>query len=396
MKRPSRPKNLWLVEQTRLGRRAALPVVAAGLAGTATAVGQALVVGAALAAILRGHAPAAWLLAVFAALAVLRAGLAWRSETAAFEAGAAARRRLRTESLGRLLTLGPSLLRQRHSAELAAIVIDRIEALDGFFARWLPAATLAVAAPLLVLLVAAWLDPVAGLVLLLAGLAVPVAMALSGIGAAQAARRQLRALERLQVRFLDRVRGIATIVLAGRAEDEARALGAAADELRARTMRVLRMAFLSSAALDLAAAAAIVALALRYAAMFRAGRPEAVRHGSDGAAAGRRVLRPAARLRRRLSGPQPGRHRRRGAGRVAGARRAAAGPAGPHGGRARRGRGIRGGHPALGSRQGGRRWTASASAWPPARRWCWPARPGRASPASSRSCWASCGRTAAG
>ena len=277
MKRPSRrPKNSWLAEQTRLGRRAAMPVVALGLAGTLAAIGQALAVGAALASVLRGRAPAGWVLAAFALLAVLRAGLALASDRAAFEAGAAARRRLRSESLGRLLTIGPSLLRMRHSAELASIVIDRIEALDGFFARYLPAATMAMAAPLLVLIAVAWLDPVAGLVLLVAGLAVPVAMALSGIGAAQAARRQLQALERLQVRFLDRVRGIATIVLAGRADDEAAALGRAADELRARTMRVLRMAFLSSAALDLAAAAAIVVLALRYAAMFRAGRPEAV------------------------------------------------------------------------------------------------------------------------
>ena len=69
-------------------------------------------------------------------------------------------------------------------------------------------------------------------------------------------------MERLQARFLDRVRGIATIVLAGRTEDEARALARAADELRVRTMRVLRVAFLSSAALDCAMAAALVVIAL--------------------------------------------------------------------------------------------------------------------------------------
>ncbi len=96
-------------------------------------------------------------------------------------------------------------------------------------------------------------------------------MALAGIGAAQAARRQFAAMARLQARFLDRIKGIATIVLAGRAESEAVALGRAADELRQRTMRVLRVAFLSSAALDLAAAAALVLLALRYGAALRAG-----------------------------------------------------------------------------------------------------------------------------
>ena len=89
-------------------------------------------------------------------------------------------------------------------------------------------------------------------------------MAVAGLGASAASRSQFLALARLQARFLDRVRGIATIVLAGRADAEAAALGAAADELRRRTMRVLRVAFLSSAALDLAAAAAFIVLALRY------------------------------------------------------------------------------------------------------------------------------------
>ena len=143
-------------------------------------------------------------------------------------------------------------------------MVDRIEALDGLFSRWLPAATLAVAGPALVALAALFTDPIAALVLVLCGLVVPIAMAIAGLGAAAASRSQFLALARLQARFLDRMRGIATIVLAGRADAEAIALGAAADELRRRTMRVLRVAFLSSAALDLAAAAAFIVLALRY------------------------------------------------------------------------------------------------------------------------------------
>jgi ATP-binding cassette subfamily C protein CydD len=72
------------------------------------------------------------------------------------------------------------------------------------------------------------------------------------------------ALARLQARFVDRIRGIATIVLAGRAEDEAKTLALAAEELRVRTMRVLRVVFLSSAILDCAMALALITLALRY------------------------------------------------------------------------------------------------------------------------------------
>ena len=254
----------WLKHETRLGGRAARPVTLLGLAAVAAAVGQAFCIAAVLATALAGHGADIPALIGFAVLALLRACLAWAAERAAFAAGAASRRRLRSDILSRLLHAGPALLRQRHSGELTATVVDRVEALDGLYARWIPASALALAGPALVVLVALWADPVAALVLALCGLLVPVGMAAAGIGAAGASRRQFVAMTRLQARFLDRVRGIATIVLYGRAADEARALAAAADELRARTMRVLRVAFLSSATLDLAAALALVVLAIRY------------------------------------------------------------------------------------------------------------------------------------
>ncbi len=258
-----RTARLWLREQTKRGQRAARPAIALGLAGAAAAVVQAWCAAGALDAAIAGAAAPLGLLAGFAVLALLRTVLGLLAEQAAFRAGAAARRRLRTDALHRLLAAGPALLRGRHSGELASIVVDRIEALDGLFARYIPAAMLAVIAPALIVAVLLWFDGVAALILMGTGLLVPVAMALSGLGAAAASRSQFAALARLQARFLDRVRGIATIVMLGRAADEAVALGRAAEELRHRTMRVLRMAFLSSAALDLAAALALVVLALR-------------------------------------------------------------------------------------------------------------------------------------
>ncbi len=278
----------WLRRQTGLARREIGVQVALNLAGVALAVVQAFAVARVLAIALTGPvaAPAATLLAArlpwlwgplglplgaFALAALLRAVLGYRFELASVQAGAAARRRLRSDALARLLAAGPAALRGRHSGELASIVVDRVEALDGMFARWLPASRLALAAPALVALAALWADPLAALLMLGAGLLVPVGMAFSGIGAAAASRRQFVALGRLQARFLDRMRGIATIVLAGRAEDEEAALGRAAAELRQRTMRVLRVAFLSSAALDCAAALALVVLAIRYAGALHAG-----------------------------------------------------------------------------------------------------------------------------
>ena len=259
----------WLRQRVRAARREAAPAVALGLLGILAGIGQAVCAGLALQAALvgAGLGAAAVPLAGFVGLALVRAGLGVLFERAGFDAGAAARRRLRSEALGRILAAGPALLRRQHSADLASVVVDRVEALDGLFARWVPAALLAVGGPVMVALVVLWVDPVAAGVLVAAGLLVPCAMALSGLGAAAAARRQFTAMTRLQARFVDRVRGIDTIVLAGHAEAEAAALGRAADELRRRTMRVLALAFLSSAALDGALALEIVVLALRYVAM---------------------------------------------------------------------------------------------------------------------------------
>lgn len=261
MTRASPDAAAWTRQQALLSRRATGVAVLIGLAGSAAAVGQAWCI----AVLVSGAGALPWL-AALALLALLRAKLQLMADQVSFRAGAVARRRLRTALLSRLLDLGPSALRSTHSGELASLVVDRVEALDGLFSRWLPAARLAVLGPALVALCLALVDPFAAAVLVVAGLLVPLGMALAGIGAAAASQRQFQAMSRLQARFLDRVRGISTIVMAGQAEAQARALAASADELRRRTMRVLRVAFLSSAALDAAFAAAIVALALHYAA----------------------------------------------------------------------------------------------------------------------------------
>ncbi|HYZ63757.1 MAG TPA: thiol reductant ABC exporter subunit CydD [Acetobacteraceae bacterium] len=262
-RRPSEGQ-VWLAAQARPARRSHVRIVLLGLLGTVAAIAQAWCIARLLAPALGGPAERWWVWAAsFAILALVRAGLAYVLDRLGFEAGAAARRRLRTGFFVGLFARLP-LAERRPAGVLSALAVDRIEALDGYFGRWLPAAALAVAAPVLVAAAVLLVDPVASAVLAVAGLLVPMGMALAGVGAAAAARSQFVAMGRLQARFLDRVRGIATIVLAGQAEAEAQRLQQAADELTRRTLRVLRVAFLSSAALDTAAVAALIVLAVRF------------------------------------------------------------------------------------------------------------------------------------
>ncbi|MDE2332952.1 MAG: thiol reductant ABC exporter subunit CydD [Rhodospirillales bacterium] len=258
MPRKLTPARAWLRARTQAARAATRRVVAVQALSTLLAIGQA-----ACAALLLAGVGLLWPALGFGVAALLRAGLAMLAERLAFDAGATARRRLRDSVLSVLLDAGPldlglAKLRGRHSAELAGITVDAVEALDGYHARWLPAMQMAVLGPALVGLAVIVVNPAAGIIIGLCGLLVPVAMALAGIGAAAASRRQFRAMQRLQTRFVDRIRGIATIVLANRAEAEAAALASAADELRQRTLRVLRVAFLSSVSLDMAVVLAII------------------------------------------------------------------------------------------------------------------------------------------
>jgi ATP-binding cassette subfamily C protein CydD len=259
----------WIKAERKLGAKAARLPILVGLLQIMAGVGQVYCLGHLLAYILvpmfRNDGFPTIYVTGFIIFALARAWLLHKSESLGFDRGAAARRRLRSNVMARLLAAGPMGLRGRHSAELAAVAVDRIEAMDGFHGRWIAATQLATLGPLLVGIVALLNDWRSGIILLIAGLLVPVAMAVAGIGAGAAARKQFVAMTRLQVRFLDRIRGISTIVLAGRSADEAESLGKAADELRVRTIRVLRVAFLSSTALDLAAAAALVLIVIRFA-----------------------------------------------------------------------------------------------------------------------------------
>ena len=263
-----------LKREARSERARLIPPVLLGLGIAACGIAQAFLLARLLATLL-GRAEAGWPdLAAAAALALLMAGLGIAQERAQLAAGEDAKARLRAAAFARLLAAGPA--DDRAVGEKSALVVERIEALEGYFARWLPAAMLAILAPLMVGLAAAIADPLSGVILLCAGLLVPVVQALTGIGAAQASRRQFAALQRLSGRFLDRMRGLPVLVLFNQQQAEASRLGAAAEELRLRTMRVLRVAFISAGAMELIIAVALASLAYHHGALVRGVHPTPV------------------------------------------------------------------------------------------------------------------------
>mgnify|MGYP001371613328 CR=1 FL=1 len=197
-----------------------------------------------------------------AAVLPARALAQWGQELAGQEASLRIRRAVRSELLDHLAAMGPVRASARHTAGLASQLVEQVEALDGYFARFLPQLRLAVAIPVMILAVVLWLDWLAALFLLVSAPLIPLFMALVGMGAERLNQAQFAAVSRLAGHFLDRVRGIATLQLFHRAEAATHEVRQAADHYRRLSMRTLRLAFLSSAVLEFFASVAIAVVAI--------------------------------------------------------------------------------------------------------------------------------------
>lgn len=249
----------WIRQQNRANRSSTISMALMGMLNVGSGVVLAWNLAAILAELLTGRTIVNYThLIFFVCASIARVILGYLQEITALRSGEKARKRLRRALLERFFAQGPSLLRYQHSAALASMLTDRVEALEGYFSRWLPASALWAIAQWCVVVVVFTQNKHAGLILGGCCLILPVFQAVFGIATSIASRRQFMAMNRLQVRFLDRIRGIATIVLSGNAERDAQALGQAAEELRKRTMKVLRVAFLTSAATDIAMIVALV------------------------------------------------------------------------------------------------------------------------------------------
>ncbi|MCU7964935.1 cysteine/glutathione ABC transporter permease/ATP-binding protein CydD [Shewanella sp. SW32] len=198
------------------------------------------------------------------ALMLLRALLAYGRERASFEAGKRLRGHIRAAVMDKLTKLGPAFIKGKPAGSWASIVLEQVEDLQDFYARYLPQISLAGFIPVLIFAAVFPINWAAGLILLLTAPLIPMFMILVGMGAADANRKNFSALARLSGHFMDRLKGLSTLKLFHRGDAELKVIASASEEFRSRTMSVLRMAFLSSAVLEFFAAVSIAVLAVYF------------------------------------------------------------------------------------------------------------------------------------
>lgn len=201
-------------------------------------------------------------LVAVACVLTLRIAMGLAGELSATRAGEMGKHRLRQALIGDILTHSPNWTAARSSGALATAVIEHVEAMDGYLTRYLPAMAQAALLPLAFAAAMLPVDWMVALLLLIAAPLIPVFMALAGWGAQAASERQAAALSRLSGYFADRLRGITTLRLFAREAAETDGVERASEELRIRTMRVMRIAFLSSAVLEFFGAIGVAGVAL--------------------------------------------------------------------------------------------------------------------------------------
>ncbi|MGI5444473.1 thiol reductant ABC exporter subunit CydD [Streptomyces sp. CA-243310] len=260
--KPIDPRLLRYARSTRLFLGA---VVALGLAGAGLVVGQAMLIAEIVVGAfekgLDGEALRTPLL-LLAAVALGRGLIAWLTELAAHRASAAVKSELRGRLLDRAADLGPGWLSGQRTGSLVALATRGVDALDDYFSRYLPQLGLAVVVPVAVLARIVTEDWVSAAIIVVTLPLIPLFMILIGMATQSRMDRQWRLLSRLSGHFLDVVEGLATLKVFGRAKAQAESIRKITDDYRQATMRTLRIAFLSSFALELLATLSVALVAV--------------------------------------------------------------------------------------------------------------------------------------
>jgi ATP-binding cassette subfamily C protein CydCD len=239
--------------------------VAVGLVGTAALVAQAALIGAIVQEVLIDHDGLHHTVPALVALAGafgLRAVAAWAGEVAAHRTSASVTSTLRRQLLTRAVALGPSWLAGERTGELAASATQGVDALDGYFARYLPTLVLSALTPVVLLACIVVRDWFSAVILAVTVAVIPLFMILLGLEATRNADRQWARLSGLAATFYDLLQGLPTLRAFGRTRDGRHTLERANRELHDETMSTLKVAFLSSLALETMASVGTALVAL--------------------------------------------------------------------------------------------------------------------------------------
>jgi thiol reductant ABC exporter CydD subunit len=230
-----------------------------GVLSGASTVATAFALSALVVAVVDGRPlmePAIWLAALFLVRAVLAAG----GDVVSAWAGVSVSTQLRSTLLRRWASLDADSRPERGAA--VSLATAGATAVEPYAARYLPTLVTAAVVPALAIVTLAFVDWPSALIVVVTVPLLPVFAALIGHATADSTQKRWRALAALSGHFLDVVRGLPTLVAYGRAERQVEVVREVSLKHRRATMETLRIAFLSSAALELLATISVALVAV--------------------------------------------------------------------------------------------------------------------------------------
>ena len=195
-------------------------------------------------------------------LFLLRAALLWLSEQVAFQAATQVKLAVRQQLYAKVQRLGAAWLTNERSGDVVNSLSDGVEVLEAYYARYTPAMLLMALVPLSILAVVFYFDVWSGLIMLLTAPLIPFFMILIGKGTEKRNQQQWRQLARMSAHFLDVIQGLTTLKLFNASQRETHVIAEVSEQYRQSTMSVLRVAFLSSFALEFLSTVSIALVAV--------------------------------------------------------------------------------------------------------------------------------------
>ena len=198
-----------------------------------------------------------------AAAVLVRGVTIWGTDAAAASASARVKMQLRSAALDAIARHGPDAVHERGAGPLTTVLAGGLDALDGYFGKYVPQLILTAVATPIIVLVMLWQDPLSGIIVIVALPLIPLFMVLIGQATQTVQAKQWRTLQYLSASFLDVVGGLATLKIFGREDRQRERMARIGEEYRVETMKVLRVSFLSGFVLEIGASLSVALVAVQ-------------------------------------------------------------------------------------------------------------------------------------
>lgn len=261
----SKSNYKWLMRESKPATRWLFITITLGILSGLSIIAQAALLAFLIDRVTLHHATLTILhnnLSLFLGIIIFRSTLSFLREQTSFQATKTVKESVRKKIFEHLMRLSPITLAQFKTGALTSSLLEQIEALHGFFSDYFPQMVIAVILPCIILIFVFIQNWITGLILLFTAPLIPLFMALIGMKTAKLNQENFQILSRMSGHFLNMLQGLTTLTLFHRAQAQVTGIEIISNHFREKTMRILRIAFLSSSALELFSTLAIAIIAV--------------------------------------------------------------------------------------------------------------------------------------